>query len=640
MANLSPLPKLQFFDANGNPLSGGKLYTYAAGTTTPLATYTDSSGATPNANPVILNSRGEASVWLGANNYKFKLSTSTDVEVWTVDDIASYNYEVLQSLAASGGSSLIGFLQSGSGAVSRTVQSKLRDVFNVKDFGAVGNDTNETSVLINALAAASGNILTFEPGKTYRATSSLVVPANTTIELNGSTLKFVTTGATKNLDLRSGAIVRNGKVKNSGSSFAGSGDYQCPIIIGEYGSGIGYNNIILENLTIETACPDGNGIMVTGESYDVSIRNIDFPDSAYMMIPILLHWGGANAPSSGTFHPHNISIENINVGAMTYATASDAGQILVSGCYNVNIKNVDIKDAHTAGLYIYSGDYGFYYANAAIKEAANTGITVKNFCVQTSDKYGCVIRGDAPMAPGVPIYKIPALIENLQILSAVDNGVELKYAQDTKFVNCLVANAANGIVSDTANCQRIYILGGVFRNCTDDGIFLKNNAIDCVVNGAHCYANGYAGMETTATNTRILNCTFGSASESTQDFGVRIGPSSIGDVLENNVCLGATNVAFSLANGTSYGAVSSFINNVGPSASTGTGGLLQVPFAVLGAGNTAKKWMYGTAIPASGTWQVGDTIWNTAPTAGGFIGWVCTTAGTPGTWKTFGAITA
>lgn len=47
-----------------------------------------------------------------------------------------------------------------------------------------------------------------------------------------------------------------------------------------------------------------------------------------------------------------------------------------------------------------------------------------------------------------------------------------------------------------------------------------------------------------------------------------------------------------------------------------------------------------TTVPASGTWAVGDLVWNSAPTAGGFIGWVCTAAGTPGTWKTFGAISA
>ena len=50
--------------------------------------------------------------------------------------------------------------------------------------------------------------------------------------------------------------------------------------------------------------------------------------------------------------------------------------------------------------------------------------------------------------------------------------------------------------------------------------------------------------------------------------------------------------------------------------------------------------LYGSAAPTTGTWRVGDTVYNATPTAGGFMGWVCTVAGTPGTWKTFGAISA
>ena len=48
--------------------------------------------------------------------------------------------------------------------------------------------------------------------------------------------------------------------------------------------------------------------------------------------------------------------------------------------------------------------------------------------------------------------------------------------------------------------------------------------------------------------------------------------------------------------------------------------------------------LYGTAAPTSGTYGVGDITYAVTPAAGGFIGWVCTAAGTPGTWKTFGAI--
>lgn len=60
---LSPAPKFQAFDSGGAPLVGGKVYTYASGGNTPLATYTDSTGNTSNSNPVTLDSRGEANIW-------------------------------------------------------------------------------------------------------------------------------------------------------------------------------------------------------------------------------------------------------------------------------------------------------------------------------------------------------------------------------------------------------------------------------------------------------------------------------------------------------------------------------------------------------------------------------------------------
>jgi hypothetical protein len=87
VAAISPDPRLQFFANDGSFLVGGKLYTYAAGTTTPLATYTSSTGGTANTNPVILDSRGEASVWLGSSKYKFVLKNANDVEVWTQDNL-------------------------------------------------------------------------------------------------------------------------------------------------------------------------------------------------------------------------------------------------------------------------------------------------------------------------------------------------------------------------------------------------------------------------------------------------------------------------------------------------------------------------------------------------------------------------
>ena len=81
----------QFFDNNGAPLTGGKLYTYAAGTSTPVATYTSSSGLAAHTNPIILNSAGRipsGEIWLAADTaYKFVIKTSADVLIGTYNNI-------------------------------------------------------------------------------------------------------------------------------------------------------------------------------------------------------------------------------------------------------------------------------------------------------------------------------------------------------------------------------------------------------------------------------------------------------------------------------------------------------------------------------------------------------------------------
>jgi hypothetical protein len=85
----------QFFDNNGNPLSGGKLYTYEAGTTTPATTYTSLAGTTAHTNPIILDSAGRVpggEIWLTLPDfYKFVLKTSTEVLLGTWDNIQGYS---------------------------------------------------------------------------------------------------------------------------------------------------------------------------------------------------------------------------------------------------------------------------------------------------------------------------------------------------------------------------------------------------------------------------------------------------------------------------------------------------------------------------------------------------------------------
>jgi hypothetical protein len=96
--NLSPVGGVaaQFFTNNGVPLTGGKIYTYAAGTTTPQATYTSSNGSTAWTNPIVLNAGGRVpsggEIWLTDGiQYKFVLKDANDITIATYDNILGIN---------------------------------------------------------------------------------------------------------------------------------------------------------------------------------------------------------------------------------------------------------------------------------------------------------------------------------------------------------------------------------------------------------------------------------------------------------------------------------------------------------------------------------------------------------------------
>ncbi len=73
----------------GAPLAAGLLYTYDAGTVTPKTTYSDSAGTVPNANPIVLDSAGRASIYLAAGGYKLVLKDAAGVTIWTRDYVNS-----------------------------------------------------------------------------------------------------------------------------------------------------------------------------------------------------------------------------------------------------------------------------------------------------------------------------------------------------------------------------------------------------------------------------------------------------------------------------------------------------------------------------------------------------------------------
>lgn len=188
--NLSPIggAGAQFFDNNGAILSGGNIYSYVAGTTTPQSTYTSSAGAALHSNPIILDSAGRVpggEIWLTDGvSYKFAIYTSLGVLIGTYDNVEGINtpqtaaevaltpsgyttatnvQTAFNDLGSTAGSSKVGFIASGASAVSRSTQAKLRDMVSVKDFGAVGDGVADDTTAIQA-AINTGNPVYAPPG--------------------------------------------------------------------------------------------------------------------------------------------------------------------------------------------------------------------------------------------------------------------------------------------------------------------------------------------------------------------------------------------------------------------------------------------------------------------------------------------
>lgn len=146
---------MQFFTAAGIPLVGGKLFTYASGTTVPLATYTDDTGNFANANPIILDSRGEAGVWLGPARYTFVLKDADDNLIWTVDGVGTVQGVQNPPTIAASGQTVFTVPQYGLGGYLMVIVDGLVKTYNV-DY----TESSTTSITFAAPLTAGQRVVT------------------------------------------------------------------------------------------------------------------------------------------------------------------------------------------------------------------------------------------------------------------------------------------------------------------------------------------------------------------------------------------------------------------------------------------------------------------------------------------------
>ena len=194
----------QFFDNNGVPLAGGLIYTYQAGSSTPLVTYTDNGGTTANANPIVLDSAGRVpnEIWLlNGYSYKFIIQSASATTLITLDNL----YGILQTAPA----------------VSNTVPSGLIAIWS----GSTGsipsgwllcNGSNGTPDLRNSFILGAGN--TYAVGATGGSTDAIVVSHTHT-----ATSVVTDPGHNHSYTTSNGGAQPNGYIGSNGNSSSTTG---------------------------------------------------------------------------------------------------------------------------------------------------------------------------------------------------------------------------------------------------------------------------------------------------------------------------------------------------------------------------------------------------------------------------------
>lgn len=446
--SLMPLPKQHYTSNVGLPLIGGKIYTYAAGTSTPKLTYTDSAGTIPQTNPIILNARGEPSsaiYWSGS--YKVEVRDALDNLIYTVDNYNADPFGVsafVASLASSIGSSLIGFIQSGAGAILRTVQSKLRERVTVEDFGAVGDGvTDSTTAILNAKnRVATGGVLEFGPGTFIIGTDAALTLSTPNITVRG----------------QRGATILKAKDGANLTSWVA---------------------LLADGCTIEDLIIDGNranGGTVDGfynvylSASNLLVRNCEIRHSIFAGVFV----------GSGTANPTNIKIDNCWIhhnGGLTTNTGDGVG-IYGGGAFPVNgltITNCRIEENFN--------DVAGFPGDSTAMNIIGTNITVDH----------CYIQNNHNVQGGQI-----ALTSN-----GVDGSVDGRFIVSNCEIMHTVAFAGENTTGIEIEGRKILVHDNIIRSLNGDGVRIEtsggegivhDNVIMCVVNGVNLITVGGTGI--------------------------------------------------------------------------------------------------------------------------------------------------
>jgi parallel beta-helix repeat protein len=491
-----------------------------------------------------------------------------------------------------------------------------------------GGDDRAT---LNALLAANvGKVVRLQRGATYTVSDQIAVSSGTTIEGNAATI--TQTGTNKvTIDIAgSNVTVRNLRLAGKATDYVSGG------AVTAVGINVGTSSAVrLEGLRLTGHA--GAGVKIVN-STDVTVDRCTIVGTTP---------GAGDGTQMGVYVDSSaarVTVSNCDISATAQGVISG---VSVTDLRVVNNNIHDIPGQH--GLYIQSGTRTVIMGNA-IRNCGLNGIKFQLQTSATADSYGLTITGnvvDTTGDQGIILTTTDAAVTRMFYDVTITGNVVRNPASSGIYLDAVSRANVIGNIIDNADLHGIYITRasdlviastviedvarvGIFLNTGAERVHMRDNRINNPA-GAN-FASTQYGIYILAGDAHLLDGNQITADNGFMVYGIFFGAGGqASSTWRNNRVSGATAYGARLIAAT---AVRAWTNN---DLSGTTGRVLNLPAS--GAGQRARE-EFASAAPTSGTYAVGDRVWNTAPAASGSMGWVCTTAGSPGTWKTFGAISA
>lgn len=520
----------QFFDNNGNPLTGGKLYTYAAGTTTPLTAYTTSAGNVAHTNPIVLDAAGRVpaggEIWISENTlYKFVLETSTGVLIATWNDIDGIN----DPPDAFG----IAYLPPFTGAVATTVGDELAQMVRLSDFGADETGVADSSTAIsNALAylgGIGGGTLELSNGAEYLV-SSLVTMSQSNIVINGNGAKLKAVGSQGILDITGNKNTVRDVVFDHQNTAAVVTSLKLTGALNEVNR-CTFNDVCEYSLEVAAAATDSRLIGNTFDKTDPSSFNIVVQGNRTLVDGNMFLNGDAGVVVNG--NPEKVIVTNNIIKDQTEIGIDVIGRLskqvtiagnIISGC---PLGGIRVGTPSAGGYY---GDDVLVEGNQVIDCGANGAPSIA-FTGNGTDDYRCRIADNVVVAN-----------------AACSQGIIVTYASNIVVDGNDVSGAISGVYLN-AGAKRCRIANNVVHDNTTYGIYSNLAILDPdgnnVIDGNLVYSNGTTSLNGHGIWINVGNCTSitnnivsETLSPAKQAYGIVLAPNSNKCFLHGNKVFG------------------------------------------------------------------------------------------------------